>query len=343
MMIKERVKQSWLYPLASAINKNAKAIFGMPKKISNIVSPKTIVLLYHRVCELENDPEQLAIPPKQFEKQILYLKSKYTIVSLKDFYKNLQEKKIKKNGILITFDDGYRDNFSQAFPILKKYQIPAVIFVAGGENADTEFWWDELAKPLRYSEDLLPKLHFVMNEVDYIFDTSSAEKIKHAYMEIHQLMKSLSHTKREMLFDELYIWKNMTRTVRPEYARISKEECDCMSASWLISIGGHTKNHCQLSQLSFEEQKKEISENFEFIKKIENKSPLAFAYPFGTKSDYTETTKEIVKKYYKIAFANFKGQIGGNSDPYELPRFVIKNWDQEEFQKKIQSFFVNVY
>src|SRR3989338_1703757 len=145
MTIKDLIKKSPIYPLASAINKSAKAVYRAPKKISNMVLPKTIVLLYHRVCDLKNDPESLAILPKRFEEQISYLKNNYTVLSLADFYNNLQKKKIAKNAILITFDDGYLDNFSYAFPILKKHHIPAVIFVADPDE-EKEFWWDELAR-----------------------------------------------------------------------------------------------------------------------------------------------------------------------------------------------------
>jgi len=90
------------------------------------------ILMYHRILPeklLEKDLGLgLAVSCENFEKQILALKSKYKIVSMDTFLENIR-KKNSEFMIAITFDDGYKDNFTYAFPILKKHKIPALIYV----------------------------------------------------------------------------------------------------------------------------------------------------------------------------------------------------------------------
>ena len=78
--------------------------------------------MYHSI----NSNHPASVRPKDFEKQIKWLKDNYSIVNLWDPL-NFQE-----DSVAITFDDGYEDNFIYAFPILKKYNCPATIFVTTG-------------------------------------------------------------------------------------------------------------------------------------------------------------------------------------------------------------------
>lgn len=91
---------------------------------------KANILMYHSISD-ENFP--FSVQPAEFEKQMEYLAEKhYNVVSLEQLAAYLQAKRIPAKTVGITFDDGYEDNYSQAFPILKKYNLPATIFVATG-------------------------------------------------------------------------------------------------------------------------------------------------------------------------------------------------------------------
>lgn len=89
--------------------------------------------MYHSVS---NNPEFFTVKPADFEWQIKYLyENKYNVIALSQ----LVEKKIPKNSIVITFDDGYEDNFTFAYPILKKYNFPATIFLTTGRIGDKNY------------------------------------------------------------------------------------------------------------------------------------------------------------------------------------------------------------
>lgn len=106
-------------------------------------------LAYHSVSEwYPKAEESLFVKPKTFEEQIRILKENgYSFISYKDFEDwKLKKKDIPKKSVIITFDDGYQDNFLYAFPILKKYHVKATIFVITNyvEKNDRYLNWDQI-------------------------------------------------------------------------------------------------------------------------------------------------------------------------------------------------------
>ena len=87
------------------------------------------ILYYHRVTDICQDG--MTIANREFEKQIRFIKKHYDVISGSDINSWLAEKSVRK-GVIITFDDGYEDNYTNAFPVLRKYSCPAVFFVSTG-------------------------------------------------------------------------------------------------------------------------------------------------------------------------------------------------------------------
>jgi peptidoglycan/xylan/chitin deacetylase (PgdA/CDA1 family) len=106
---------------------------------------KTVpVLTYHRIADVDQDPQKLCVAPDVFEAHLQFLTAHYEVVSLSVLLERLQEKNLTGKEAVITFDDGYRDNLQNALPLLEKYQIPATIFITTaylGEQAN--FAWDQ--------------------------------------------------------------------------------------------------------------------------------------------------------------------------------------------------------
>ena len=93
-----------------------------------------IVLMYHGISTIRKSQfNNRFINVKQFEKQIKFFTKEFNIISLDDYFLN-QNLEAKKLNVAITFDDGYKNNFKYAFPILKKYNVPAHFFVTGLNN-----------------------------------------------------------------------------------------------------------------------------------------------------------------------------------------------------------------
>lgn len=106
--------------------------------------PTAIILIYHRVADVKNDPHLLSVSPDNFYKQLKYLQQNFQIIKLSELIEDLRTKQLKNKSIVITFDDGYADNLHNALPILEKLEIPATIFVVAGKiNSPGPFYWDK--------------------------------------------------------------------------------------------------------------------------------------------------------------------------------------------------------
>lgn len=107
------------------------------------------ILMYHSVAPNGGPKNKLMVEPKSFDRQMRFLKRHhYNVVPLEalaDLVKN--KKKIPPKTIAITFDDGFKDNYIYAFPVLKKYNLPATIFVITnevGRSLGDRLTWDEI-------------------------------------------------------------------------------------------------------------------------------------------------------------------------------------------------------
>ena len=85
---------------------------------------KAAILMYHQVCERTNDPWELAVHPNHFDQQLAYLKKHFNVVSIADLAEGIARHKMKKT-IAITFDDGFKDNYTNAAPLLDWHEVPA--------------------------------------------------------------------------------------------------------------------------------------------------------------------------------------------------------------------------
>lgn len=101
------------------------------------------ILMYHMVRQPDTKAEaKYACPPALFEQHLRYLKnSQHAVVTLVEIEQHLSEGKVlPNNAVAITLDDGFEDNYTQAFPLLKKYEMPATIFLATGVMGATNEW-----------------------------------------------------------------------------------------------------------------------------------------------------------------------------------------------------------
>ena len=105
-----------------------------------------VILMYHMISEPKTAAEvKYACPPKQFAQHIQMLLSTgfkpVSINAIEDYY--IQQTQLPDKAFLITIDDGFEDNYNNAFPILKRYQIPAVIYLATGLIGKTNVWMNK--------------------------------------------------------------------------------------------------------------------------------------------------------------------------------------------------------
>ncbi|MDD4899700.1 MAG: polysaccharide deacetylase family protein [Candidatus Omnitrophica bacterium] len=109
------------------------------------------ILMYHSVNPAAKENLRLVVPPEIFDRQMGFLKkNRYNVIPVESLIKLIKEnKKIPPKTLCITFDDGYKDNYLYAFPVLKKYNLPATVFIIVneiGRGQNDRLSWDEVKK-----------------------------------------------------------------------------------------------------------------------------------------------------------------------------------------------------
>lgn len=275
-------------------------------------------LLYHRVKELKRDIWGIACSPQSFELQMKILKEHFKVVPV-DYIGEYS----CDDSIVITFDDGYRDNFENALPILEKYNIPAVIYVCTGNlGKNKEFWWDELERAICGNENCPDHISFI--EEEYFLNDIN-KKVEACYR-IREKMLQLLPKERDELLSTLCEITHDDGICRQDNISITANELKLLDESNVITIGGHTVSHSRLSIETEEMQRWEIEESKSVIEKHIGHKITTFSFPFGGTEDYDETTIRIAKAagYERIAAVDRK-YFAFEMDKYNFERICVQN------------------
>ena len=269
-------------------------------KITKLFSGRAVVLMYHRIATPAHDHWQLSVSPQNFEAHLQVLKQ-YNVFDLATLVTQ-----VPNNGIAISFDDGYIDNYTIAKPLLEKYHLPATFFITNGSlGKQTEFWWDEL---------------------EHIF---SNDEEKHLQVWAQLLPLTSEQQQKELTTIR-------THPPRPEYRCMNIEQLKEMAQNPLFSIGAHTVNHVSLAHQQVEVQREEIMNNAVWLNEVIGKMPRLLAYPYGK---YNEASINIAREQgFDAAFTTDAQPITKNSGRYQLGRFQMKNWNASEFEQHLPSW-----
>lgn len=291
------------------------------------------VLIYHRVADDPIDSQLLAVSPKNFEQQIKLLSEDYKVISLREMLNDFSKNQLRKNTVAITFDDGYADNFYNALPILEKHKAHAAIFVSTGfVGNNREFWWDDMER-IFFTKKSIPHVLSINDETQSLnFDLSNYEKRIDTYDKLHGFLKKNKHSERQVLIDELLNWVNLPLSGRETNRVMTEVELNEISKSKFIELGAHSVWHDSLAVLNSAEQANEIKHSIQTLSNMLGKKVELFSYPYGSKNDINEETLQILRQLgFKNAIANIQGEINNQTNPYLIPRRLVRNWSKEEF------------
>lgn len=289
-----------------------------------LIGRPVLVLMYHRINdEVGQKLKGLSVSVSNFENQLLYYKSNFQILRLDEDWISL-----KKTGIVITFDDGYADNFLNALPLLEKYQIPATIFVTTlNINTKNEFWWDRLV--FDYSN--CDESFYLPNQSGKISKSNSS------YTYITDYVHEMQNEDKEEWFLEFEKINRISFFPREEYRSLTNLELKLLSEHPLITLGIHTHNHYSLGTLSYEEQKQEISFSIEKLKELTTKAIKYLALPHGS---YNQDTLKIAQELNLkgILLANDYYSSIKNKSSKKINRILMPNIEGKELIKRLKRF-----
>jgi glycosyltransferase involved in cell wall biosynthesis/peptidoglycan/xylan/chitin deacetylase (PgdA/CDA1 family) len=301
----------------------------------------SLVLIYHRVQDGEQDPQALSVYPGKFDAQIRYLKSRFSIISLREMVRKISAGEPAENHLAITFDDGYADNLYHAKPILEKYEVPATFFITAAMIGSLqEFWWDELERIFLTGSHSLKPLTVEIDGKEHSWDIPGGKSPHDVYKEIHRLLKYMPFEKREKIMDGLFSWAGLDRKQgRDSHRVLNRQEILELSKGNLVEIGSHTLNHPVLSVETPGTQWREIDGSRIILEQLTGKKIVSFSYPFGQKTDISPDTIRIVKQSgYMCGISNIQGNIDDKTDVYMIPRRIVRNWEYNELRHKLDEF-----
>lgn len=286
-----------------------------------------IVLTFHRVLE-ENalahscSPSAMIVTSATFESLLRHVQQHYSIVDLA----NETERERERLQVAITFDDGWEDNASTAFPIARKLNVPFTIFVCPGlMHTPVPFWPERVIALIGSAErsaDSAQMLHQVLISNGYSeWAATLAAGTGDAATYLIQRVKSLSFEARTELLHSLL----SCGIVSKQYPNASVDRT--MSWSQLaelhnagVSFGSHSHNHEILPCLPAERMEKEISESKAALESRVGPCVL-FSYPNG---DASREVRDTVAKFgFKLAFINSPGVWRWTGDPFLIPRINL--------------------
>lgn len=298
---------------------------------------KVVVLYYHRIYNKASDTFSLCVTPENFREQMAYLKEHYHILRFEEDWE-----KAEGDNFVITFDDGYLDNYEYALPILEQLGVPATIFVTTHPlDTGREFWWDELETVMMDGDTHLESFRLEDDRYACQWDTSTEQMRMNCYMALHFLMKyNTDFKKREEWLSQLWQWRGKERYKTGENEILTDESCRRLSESDCITIGCHTLSHPCLAALDASEQAREITGAKDYLEKLLGRQVNVMSYPFGVPHyDYNEDSRRICQEAGISKCASTQSGIWQpEKSAYDIPRNIVLNWDLPTFEKKLEEY-----
>jgi peptidoglycan/xylan/chitin deacetylase (PgdA/CDA1 family) len=227
--------------------------------------------------------------------------------------------------VVVTFDDGYKDNYTNAYPILKKYGLPATIFLtADSIGTDKLPWWDKVAYIVKQTGK--EKVELESNGKIHKFVLAGSGEKKKACKEIIELMKTVEDYEKDNLMKALqdYCTDVTSDDLSGQTFMLSWEEVQEMSNNG-IEFGAHSCTHPILPNLQLNEMREEVIASKKKIEDKLSKTVEFFAYPNG---NYNVMCREIVEESGFLGACSY--QYGTNNlkiDIYTLKRIAVNYED----------------
>jgi peptidoglycan/xylan/chitin deacetylase (PgdA/CDA1 family) len=281
-----------------------------------------LVLGYHRVLEpgTDNpfDDGVVSATPSTLDAQLRLISRYFEVVTPDALGARARP---PRRTIVITFDDGYRDNFELALPVLRRHGIPATFFLATGFlDRPSVPWWDELAWMVKRSR------RRALEPNGWLRSSISLADQRAATQELARVFKALP-TERTNAFLEFCAQQTGS-------GRCPASEAADLWMTWEMAermryagmgFGGHTANHPVLGRSDEALQRREIEECARRLRDRLGVTMRHFAYPVGLAGTYDDVTRRLLRQAgVQLAFSLHGGFVRpGSLDPLDVPRASV--------------------
>ena len=296
---------------------------GLLRFLMSWSKPKFLILNYHGVVNnLQPKISRNHLSTIQFAKHLKYFKKHFDVLPLQTLIQNYQSgSRPLKPTIAITFDDGYENNFKNAFPLLKEFQFPATIFVTAQAliNNEQPLWYDALdicREDLNWTKLIgsteIQKLNL---GTQFSFDAFK-NRIKHFD----------SNTKKEIfkiLLPEITIETYKSKTDQEYWKLLNETQILEMVESGLIEIGSHGISHTNMDVLETTALNTELLESKKILGSAAGTPIESIAFPDGAYNDKVKLESKQIDYKYLLA-VNYRC-LSDTDDQTIFQRFSISN------------------
>ncbi len=287
-----------------------------------------LVMNYHRIGDPAGssfDWDIWSASAEAFDRQVRFLKQHFEVIGIDELSSIAAQRPLRGDRLaMITFDDGYRDNYELAFPILKSLNAKGVFFIATGFLDNPHMaWWDEIAWMVRNSPaSQIPSTEWTPQAIE--FDDPDRQDTIHRLLTIY---KSLPGDETAAYLDGLAAVTQSGRCPQSVAAEawMNWDMIREMRAGGM-SIGAHTVSHPILANLEAASQEREIVGSKQRIEVELGETIDSLSYPVGGRNAFNETTRELLKgNGIRWAFSYYGGYSRLDEfDPYDIPRVPVE-------------------
>ncbi len=322
-------KAPFIFPLEQVL-RNGKFFAAA---IQQVCRNRLTVINYHRVIDSENlntnsDHSLVSASTIQFAEQMEFIGRYFNVIGIEQLLNWLSgDTELPEYPLLITFDDGYLDNYQFALPILQQHNFPAILFIASDCIDSTRpFYWDLMAYCFNHTQKnqlIIPLLN------SYQWHTEEQRNLQKRQLQID--LKKLPETEKLNIVEQL---PDMLDVAVPEDA-FSSLYLDWDQVRALnnadVAIGGHTKSHPILSRVSLGQARSEVVDSKTRIEEELGEPLRAFAYPNGQQNDFNKDLEALLQDVgFEVAFSLIPGPTSFNEvweNPYAIRRLYMNQKD----------------
>jgi len=249
------------------------------------------ILMYHRFGE---QPGGIWPDTEVFERQVRYLRSKFHVLPLSELTASLAAGRPRHNAVVLTIDDGYADFYTVAYPILKKYDIPATLYVTTHFiDGHTWLWPDIVAFILQRTT----RRHWTANGrmPKQTYDLAVSAERRAAWSSIGMQCVEMDGASRQDLLRTLAaeLEVDVPAKPTPEFRPLDWAQLREMAAHG-IEIGSHSCSHARLTLCTPQELEHEVRDSKCRIEEMLERPVRSFCYPFGKRVDVNNVVRQAV-------------------------------------------------
>jgi peptidoglycan/xylan/chitin deacetylase (PgdA/CDA1 family) len=305
------------------------------------------ILMYHSICDNSKKTytqsclmlRGMSVTSKSFAAHIHHISKRYTVIGLDDLVSFIaMGRKLPNNPLVLTFDDGYRDNYINAKPILEKYGFKAAFFPIGNVLAGKKFAWPYTLYRLI---DLLFRQHFTITIEGFpVINVEHPEKTRELLLatKLRDYISNFPMVEREAIVDTIAKANSIQdEELYGSNAFMNLTELQELDKQGHI-IGSHTMSHDALIRYTPQELIAELVKSKEIIAPFRHTGLSCFAYPFGSKQTFNDGIKHSIKSAgFDCAVSTVEGLNDATTDLYELRRIEIGNYNIWEFEAHVSG------